>query len=1248
MRIVIDLQGCQTASRFRGIGRYSLALVQAMARQAGEHELWLALNGRLADSIIDIRAAFNGLIPPERIRVFEVPGPTAEIDPANTRRARSAELIREQFLATLRPDIIYIPSLFEGLIDDAVTSVGRFTPGENCAVTLHDLIPLVHSQHYLADERYRNWYLRKLQSLKNAGLLLAVSEYSRREAIEVLGLPEDRVVSTSEGIDDRFRPLKISPEQEMVLRRRYSLTRKFVLYTGGIDYRKNIEGLIEAYALLPYSLRREHQLAIVGKSENPDRRRLQLLARRAGLQDGELVLTGFVPDEELVALYNLCALFVFPSLHEGFGLPPLEAMACGAPAIGSNATSIPEVIGWDEALFDPRDPKTMAAKMQQALTDEGFRAALRAHGLRQAKNFSWETSARRALEALEELHRRRTASSIHVICSSRRPRLAYISPLPPEKTGIADYSAELIPELARFYEIELISDQSQVSDPWLAANFPLRPVAYFEANRERYDRLLYHFGNSPFHAYMFGLLERHPGVVVLHDFFLSGVLNYLEDAGYLPGAFTRALYYSHGYTALLAEREKGREEAVWTYPCNLQVLQQATGILVHSNFAKELAEKWYGRGASSDWVVIPQLRAPKPKPGRLAARRKLGLGDDEFLVCSFGLLAPTKLNHRLLAAWLESFLSRDERCRLVFVGENHGGDYGGDLLEAIHKSNARERISITGFASPELYQAYLAAADAAVQLRARSRGETSRAILDCLAWGVPLIFNAHGSAAEIPDGVALKLPDDFSNDALREALEHIYQDKTLRRQLSHHAREYIRTVHHPARVAEQYREAIEAFATRNPGASYQQLLPVLADTTDRTVGDKEIVQLALSIAGNQPVLSPPRLFVDISVLVFQDLKTGIERVTRSILRFLLLEPPGGFRVEPVYEEQGNYRYARASTARIYGLKETGLPDEWVELRGGDLFLGLDWAPHQVLRSRTFFEKMRVLGIPVYFVVYDLLPILRPDCFPEGMKPLFANWLTAIAQQADGLICISRSVADEVLDWLEENRPARKCALKIGYFHLGADILNSLPTTGLAPESERVLELARTCPTILMVGTIEPRKGYTQALSAFEKLWQEGLQINLVIAGKQGWMVEQFIERLRAHPELNRRLFWLEGASDEILLRLYDSCTALLAASEGEGFGLPLVEAAQHGLPIIARDIPVFREVAGEHAFYFENARSPEALASALKEWFALYKAGKVPQSKDMPWLTWEQSTRRLVDVILGGHWYKVWEPSRKK
>ena len=196
MRIVIDLQGAQsTGSRNRGIGRYSLSLAQAIVRNRGGHEVMIALSDLFPDTIEPIRAAFDGLLPQESIRIWTAPGPVNAADPSNTWRREVAENLREAFLASLRPDIVLISSLFEGLGDDAVTSIGVFSQSFPTAVTLYDLIPFIHSQLYLENPIAENWYLKKIDHLRRADLWMAISESSRREGIEYLGLPENRVVN---------------------------------------------------------------------------------------------------------------------------------------------------------------------------------------------------------------------------------------------------------------------------------------------------------------------------------------------------------------------------------------------------------------------------------------------------------------------------------------------------------------------------------------------------------------------------------------------------------------------------------------------------------------------------------------------------------------------------------------------------------------------------------------------------------------------------------------------------------------------------------------------------------------------------------------------------------------------------------------------------------------------------------------------------------------------------------------------
>ena len=1235
MRIVLDLQGAQAENRFRGIGRYTLSIAQAIVCNRGEHEIFIALNGLFPETIEPIRAKFDDLLPEENIRVWCASAPAYALDEANIWRRKAAEIAREAFLADLNPDVILVTSLFEGLGDNAVTSVGvlhRIPSG----VILYDLIPLIHRRPYLENAMVEQWYEEKLGHLRRANLLLAISASAGQESVDYLGFAPEQVVNVGTAADPQFRQRKIPAETAVEVRARHGLTLPFVMYTGGIDHRKNIEGLIAAFALLPKAVRESHQLAIVCKVDEAARTALMQHARRHNLAIEAVVLTGYLPEDDLITLYHLCAVFVFPSWHEGFGLPALEAMACGAPVIASNTSSLPEVVGLEEALFDPFDVASIASKLTRVLTDSEFRIRLITHGLHQAEHFSWDDSARRAIAALEALHAREFKPAAISPQSMRRPKLAYVSPLPPEKSGISDYSAELLPELSRFYEIEIITDQEMVQPAWLRSCFPVRTSAWLRENSHHYDRVLYHFGNSHFHQHMFDLLAIVPGVVVLHDFFLSGVVHWLDHTGRRPGYWTQSLYYSHGYPAL-EQHIKGasHESVIWDYPCNREVLDDALGVIVHSDYSCRLAKQWYGADAADDWAVIPLLRSPVHGADRGQARRDLKLPSDAFVVCSFGVLGRHKLNHRLLEAWLASPLAHDARCQLIFVGENHDGDYGANLTAAIRRSGCGKRIHITGWVDAITYRQYLAAADLAVQLRALSRGETSGAVLDCMNYGFATIVNANGSLADLPQEAVWMLQDEFSNAELVHALKTLWGDDRFRLQMGEKAHQVILTRHSPRACVEQYREAIEEIYSRAKAGHFGSMVQI--GRLPHTVDDASIQALALGIAQNLPKKAPRQLLVDISELVERDVRSGIQRVVRSILQELLAHPPAGYRVEPIYATADRgYCYARQFTLRFLACSETILADDPVEFQSGDLFLGLDLQPQVVQVQQVFYQQLRNRGVQVQFVVYDLLPILLPTAFFADAENAHQSWLRVVAE-SKGAICISKAVADELKEWLRENGPTRQRKFKIGWFHLGADIENSGPTRDMPEEAHSCLAQLADRPSFLMVGTIEPRKRHAQALAAFEQLWAQGKDVNLVIVGKQGWMVESLIERLLVHPELKARLFWLQGISDEFLKAVYDASTCLIAASEGEGFGLPLIEAARHGLPIIARDIAVFREVADTHAFYF-SGKEPQDLAGAIQDWLALFHANRHPKSEGMPWLTWAQSADRLKRILTDEEW----------
>lgn len=933
MRIVIDLESAQSPqSRNRGIGRYSTALAKAMVRQKGPHEILIALNGSYGDTVDEVRRAFGGLLPQSSILTWHAAIPPRM--PGSQAERAAFEAVRAAFFASLHPDVVHVASPFESgpYAFGTIGAIGTEPAPFRTAVTLYDLIPHIYSDIYLKWPGARTAYDGQLEHLKRADLWLAISESSRQEGIDAIALPADRVVNISSAADEHFVPGPVAPEDEASLRGRFGLQRPFVMYTGGFDHRKNIEGLIAAWAELPRELRGAHQLAIVCAVPPAGRDKLGKLGSDAGLAAGDVVFTGFVPEDDLVLLYRMCKLFVFPSLHEGFGLPALEAMSCGAPVIGSDNSSIPEVIGRVDALFDAKSSHAISAKIRQCLEDADFRAELAAFGLERATRFRWDESARTALDAIETLAPIVPVAPSAVVQHEQRPRLAYVSPFPPEHSGIASYSAELIPALAQHYDIDLISGQANVAGIDSASFRNVRTAEWFLDHGDEYDRVLYQFGNSHYHEYMLALLRQHPGTVMLHDFFLSGMEANRELVTEKRAVWSTALYESHGWHALI-ERCKANDltEMILKFPANFEVLRDALGVIVHSPFSIQLAQEWYGPCAARDWKTIPHLRVPLPIR-RDDARRELGFADDDFVVCSFGLLALTKMNDRLLRAWKASSLAADPRCRLVFVGENvSGGEYG-RMLDKLAAS-AGGRVTITGWASDETFRQYLNASDVAVQLRTLSRGETSGTVLDAMNHGVPVIANANGTMAFLPRDAAIVLNEEFTDDELALALESMRGDPAKRRAMGDAARRIIETQHSPVHCAAQYHDAIEDFTAQaafGRSAAAHRIGRGLPADSDVQV----FASIARAIAHNQPAPAPARqLLVNATGCIQGD---GPRAQLSPLVEAMLIAPTPGWRIEPVYlANDGCWRYARKCVLQRFGCDPQLLQDDIVELRPGD-------------------------------------------------------------------------------------------------------------------------------------------------------------------------------------------------------------------------------------------------------------------------------------------------------------------------
>jgi len=267
--------------------------------------------------------------------------------------------------------------------------------------TLHDTAYLLFPQYHLLRNRL---YLTLMMPrfLAQAEAIIAVSESTRRDAERFYRLDPAKVHVIPEGVEPQFAPITNCQLLDAI-RQRYNLPFRFILYVGTIEPRKNLLTLLEAYAALRVQSP-EVGLVIAGGRGWLYESFFECL-RQLGLEE-YVTLTGYVPDDDLPALLNLAEVFAFPSVFEGFGLPPLEAMACGAPVVCSNASSLPEVVGEAGLLLPPADLRAWVEALQRLLTTPELRAELRAQGLARARRFTWEAAAQKTLAIYETVNRR--------------------------------------------------------------------------------------------------------------------------------------------------------------------------------------------------------------------------------------------------------------------------------------------------------------------------------------------------------------------------------------------------------------------------------------------------------------------------------------------------------------------------------------------------------------------------------------------------------------------------------------------------------------------------------------------------------------------------------------------------------------------------------------------------------------------------------------------------------------------------
>jgi glycosyltransferase involved in cell wall biosynthesis len=390
--------------------------------------------------------------------------------------------------------------------------------------------------------------------------------------------------------------------------------------------------------------------------------------------------------------------------------------------------------------------------------------------------------------------------------NSQRPplRLAYISPLPPARSGIADYSQELLPELGQLAHITLYADQpAQVSGP-LPAQFTIKSTADFPADRWQYDLTLYQMGNSQHHAAIYQLALDYPGIVVLHDHSLHHfVADCTVGQGDFP-AYAREMGYALGPAGVHQAREirlGHRPHPLFELPLNDRLVDRSLGLIVHSQYVADLIAR---RRPDRPLATIPALMSGR---SGYSLRHELKLPAETVILASIGLVTASKRLDLALRAFAR-LRAELPHVHYLIVGESHP-EVG--LQALIQGLGLQEAVSQTGYVVElDEFIDWTATADVIINLRQPTTGETSAAALRAMAAGRPLIVFDHGWYSELPDRAAIKIPAG-DEEALLSAMRQLVDRPAKRRKMGQFGQTYIARHHHPAQVAARYVDFLEQY-----------------------------------------------------------------------------------------------------------------------------------------------------------------------------------------------------------------------------------------------------------------------------------------------------------------------------------------------------------------------------------------------------------------------------------------------------
>ncbi|WP_414584197.1 glycosyltransferase [Scytonema sp. PCC 10023] len=690
-----------------------------------------------------------------------------------TNQTKHYSQVLNKVVTELQIDAYWIPNplMLNVVLPTGLSNVTIFA-------TIYDLIPVVMPDYYLSKwpEHIKAEYKRRIETLPSwADKLIFISESAKSDFEKIDPRVADKSIAIPLAVDHTKFWSHISPKDKS--------KEPYILFTGGFDPRKNMNAALEAFSYLIKDNYQEFaniKFYVVCAYSDEERQKYENLAAKLGVLD-QLVLTGYIEEEDLIALYRGASIFFFPSRYEGFGLPVLEALACGLPVVTTKVSSIPEVVGDLAYYCSPDDPRDMAVALKAALHDYANYQSKQEESIRRARSFTWAKTAASYFKLFTN-----TLCDTNSSAKLQRHKIAYVSPWPPQRTGIANYSYEIVRYLKEYVDITLyVENTKECSDDTFELS--VKSLSTLPKDIGKYDCIVYHIGNnSKFHKAIYQIAWQHPGIVVLHEFNIHPFLadSFLgTDKEYLYAEALSEAYGEQGKSSYEAVKFRCDYPEIWKFPMSHALVKRSLATIVHSRWVKDQLQE-IGNVSVVPLGCVVNTAVDTEDDGS-ALTRRFGISDKNFLISTFGFVNTLKRIPTILEAIK------------ILIEQGYPVQYliGGDLIEPslkieekIQSLGLSKNVIISGYLSDEDFERCIKMSDVVLNLRYPSLGESSAALMTVLSYGKACIVSNYQQFAELPNSVCWKVDiGDLEVPQLVAYLEELMRNSAARKQLGKNA-----------------------------------------------------------------------------------------------------------------------------------------------------------------------------------------------------------------------------------------------------------------------------------------------------------------------------------------------------------------------------------------------------------------------------------------------------------------------------